>query len=107
MRVTKREAKEIQALKRLRDEEIDLTDIPPLKNWDKAVIGRFYRPLKKSLTIRIDADLLARLRAGGKGYQTRINALLRRALDSPDRSAIRFQLTEFGLWPRRGHRHGH
>ena len=62
MKVTKRQAKEIQALKRLRNEEIDLTDIPPLTNWNKAVIGRFYRPIKKSLTIRLDADVLAWLR---------------------------------------------
>ncbi len=81
MKVTKRQAKEIEALKQLKDEEIDLTDIPPLDKWDKAVIGRFYRPRKKSLTIRIDADVLAWLKAQGKGYQTRINALLRGAMD--------------------------
>jgi uncharacterized protein (DUF4415 family) len=79
-KLTKRQAKEIQALKRLRDEAIDLTDIPPLENWNHAVIGKFYRPRKKSLTIRIDADVLAWLRAQGKGYQTRINALLREAM---------------------------
>ena len=65
MKVTKRQAKEIRALKRLRDEGIDLTDIPPLRNWSKAVIGKFYRPRKKSLTIRIDADVLAWLQAHG------------------------------------------
>jgi len=81
MKVTKRQAKEIVALKQLRDEEIDLTDIPPLKNWNEAVIGKFYRPRKKSLTIRIDADVLAWLGMQGKGYQTRINALLREAMD--------------------------
>ena len=80
MKVTKRQAKEIRALKRLRDERIDLTDIPPLRNWSKAVIGKFYRPRKKSLTIRIDADVLAWLRGQGKGYQTRINALLREVM---------------------------
>ena len=81
MKVTKRQAKEIQSLKRLRDEGIDLTDIPPLRNWSKAVIGKFYRPRKKSLTIRIDADVLAWLRGQGKGYQTRINALLRETMN--------------------------
>ena len=81
MKVTKRQGKEIQALKRLRDEEIDLRDIPPLRNWSKAVIGKFYRPRKKSLTIRIDADVLAWLRGQGKGYQTRINALLRETMN--------------------------
>ena len=79
--LTKRQAEEIRALKRLRDERIDLTDIPPLRNWSKAVIGKFYRPRKKSLTIRIDADVLAWLRGQGKGYQTRINALLRETMN--------------------------
>ncbi len=80
MKVTKRQAREIQSLKRLRDEEIDLTDIRPLTNWNNAVIGKFYRPIKKSLTIRLDADVLAWLRGQGKGYQTRINAMLREAM---------------------------
>ncbi len=100
-KITKRQAKEIQALKRLRDEEIDLTDIPPLSYWNKAVIGKFYRPVKKSLTIRIDADVLAWLRGQGKGYQTRINALLREAMDGLGSSGIRIRLTEFGAWDRR------
>lgn len=80
MKVTKHQAKEIQALQRLRDGEIDLTDIPQLRGWDRAVVGKFYRPIKKSLTIRLDADVLAWLRGQGKGYQTRINALLREAM---------------------------
>ena len=80
MKVTKHQAKEIQALQRLRDGEIDLTDIPQLRDWDKAAIGKFYRPIKKSLTIRLDADVLAWLRGPGRGYQTRINALLREAM---------------------------
>jgi uncharacterized protein (DUF4415 family) len=82
-KVTRRQARELQALKRLKDEEIDLTDIPERADWSKAVVGKFYRPIKKSLTIRIDADVLAWLRAQGKGYQTRINALLREAMTSP------------------------
>ena len=89
MKVTKRQAKEIQSLKRLRDEEIDLTDIPPLRNWSKAVIGKFYRPRKKSLTIRIDADVLAWLRGQGKGYQTRINALLRETMNGVQPSSVK------------------
>ena len=89
MKVTKRQAKEIRALKRLRDEGIDLTDIPPLRNWSKAVIGKFYRPRKKSLTIRIDADVLAWLRGQGKGYQTRINALLRETMNGVRSSSVK------------------
>jgi uncharacterized protein (DUF4415 family) len=64
----------------MKNAEIDLTDIPQSANWDKAVVGKFYRPIKKSLTIRIDADVLAWLKKQGKGYQTRINGLLRSAM---------------------------
>lgn len=105
MRLTKRQAKEIQALKGLKEDEIDFSDIPVLQNWHEAVIGKFYRPVKKSLTIRVDADVLARLRTHGKGYQTRINALLRQAVENPSPGAIRIRLTECALWPKRGFRH--
>ena len=91
MKVTRRQAKEIQALKQMRDEEIDLSDIPPLRNWNRAMIGKFYRPIKKSVTIRIDADVLAWLRGQGKGYQTRINALLREAMGRPGPSGNRIR----------------
>jgi uncharacterized protein (DUF4415 family) len=79
-------AKEIEDLRRMKDDEIDLTDIPETADWSKAVVGKFYRPRKKSLTIRIDADVLAWLKAQGKGYQTRINALLREAFEGHSRS---------------------
>ena len=75
-------AKQFAALRRMKDEDIDLTDIPPTADWSKAVVGKFYRPIKKSLTIRVDADVLAWLKNQGKGYQTRINGLLREAMES-------------------------
>ena len=56
MRGTKRaQANEIRALKRMKDREIDTTDIPPVLDWSKAVVGKFYRPIKKPLTIRLDS----------------------------------------------------
>ena len=80
-KLTRNQAKKIRALKRMKDDEIDSTDIPLTRDWSNAVVGKFYRPIKKSLTIRIDADVLAWLKAQGKGYQTRINALLREAME--------------------------
>ena len=73
--------KQITALMRMKDEDIDLSDIPEIKDWKKAIVGKFYRPIKKPLTIRLDADVLAWLKAQGKGYQTRINSLLREAME--------------------------
>jgi len=77
--------KEITALRRMKDEDIELSDIPEITDWSKAVVGKFYRPIKKSLTIRVDADVLAWLKSQGKGYQTRINSLLRQAMEHPTR----------------------
>jgi uncharacterized protein (DUF4415 family) len=70
--------KELQKLAAKPDHEIDLTDIPEIREIPRdAVIGRFYRPKKSTVTIRLDADVLAWLKATGEGYQTRINAYLR------------------------------
>jgi len=80
-RIKSVQANEIRALKRMKDREIDTTDIPPVLDWSKAVVGKFYRPIKKPLTIRVDADVLAWLKGQGKGYQTRINALLRGSME--------------------------
>ena len=80
MKLTKEQAKQIRTLKRMNDEDIDFSDIPALTGNEKFVVGKFYRPVKKSLTIRIDADVLAWIKAGGKGYQTRINSYLREAM---------------------------
>jgi uncharacterized protein (DUF4415 family) len=72
---------ELRALRRMKDSSIDTTDIPPVRDWSKAVVGKFYRPIKKPLTIRLDADVLDWLKGQGKGYQTRINALLRSSME--------------------------
>ena|SRR5579872_2913732 len=49
MKLTRTKAKHIRTLKGLKDEDIDFTDIPEKTNWSKAVVGKFYRPIKKSL----------------------------------------------------------
>lgn len=45
-----------------------------------ADVGTLYRPIKKPVTLRIDADVLAWLKKQGPGYQTRINQALRRVM---------------------------
>jgi len=78
-------AERIAALKALAarpDSEIDYSDIPPLteKFWQNAVRNPFYKPTKTSTTVRIDSDVLHWLRQQGRGYQSRINAILRREM---------------------------
>ncbi|HEX7362527.1 MAG TPA: BrnA antitoxin family protein [Bryobacteraceae bacterium] len=63
------------------DSEVDFSDIPLQDpndpKWKNAVVGRFYRPIKKPIALRLDADLIAWLKAKGPGYQSRINEILR------------------------------
>jgi uncharacterized protein (DUF4415 family) len=80
--LTAAQRRELAALAALPDDTIDYSDIPPLteKFWENAVRNPFYRPVKQQLTVRLDADVIAWLRRQGKGYQTRLNALLRGAM---------------------------
>jgi uncharacterized protein (DUF4415 family) len=58
----------------------DLTDpdAPEVADWSGAVRGGLYRPVKQPVTMRLDADVLEWFRSHhAKGYQTRINAVLR------------------------------
>jgi len=73
---------ELRALAERPDSEIDYSDIPELdeKFWQNAVPNPFYRPTKTAKTLRIDSDVLAWFMRTGKGYQSRINAILREAM---------------------------
>jgi len=85
-KVSKKVAKELAALARMPDDKIDLTDAPEVREWRGAVVGKFYRPIKKPVTIRVDADVLDWLKRQGNGYQTRINKLLREAMEGRRRA---------------------
>lgn len=73
---------ELKALANKSDEDIDYSDIPPSSDeqWSNAERGKFYRPLKTQASVRIDADVMEWLKRPGKGYQTRLNAILREAM---------------------------
>jgi uncharacterized protein (DUF4415 family) len=45
-------------------------------------IADFYRPLKRPVTLRLDADVIAWFKKDGRRYQTRINQALRRVMES-------------------------
>ncbi len=71
---------EIEALAALPEEEIDTSDIPEILDWAGARRGLLYRPVKKQITLRLDADVVAWFRANapnGRGYQTEMNRVLR------------------------------
>jgi uncharacterized protein (DUF4415 family) len=80
--LTAKQEAELKALAAKPDSAIDHGDIPPLDDafWRNAVRNPVYRPTKTSTTVRLDNDVLLWLRSQGKGYQSRINAILRREM---------------------------
>jgi uncharacterized protein (DUF4415 family) len=80
--LTAREKRELAAIAELPDDQIDTSDIPelPLSAWKDAVRGKFYRPIKRAVSMRLDADVIAWLKKPGKGYQTRANEILRQRM---------------------------
>ena len=74
--------KELAALAAKPESEIDFSDLPATteQDWRGAMRGKFYRPTKQQLTVRIDSDVLEWLKSQGKGYQSRLNDILRMAM---------------------------
>lgn len=73
---------EVAALQAKPDSDIDTSDIPELTQafWQNAVRNPFYKPTKTVTTVRVDSDVLVWLKSNGKGYQTRLNVILREAM---------------------------
>ena len=73
---------DLARIDRMRDADIDYSDIPPLDRTFLKKATMAWPPAKKQLTIRLDADVLDWLKGHGKGYQTRINRILRVVMES-------------------------
>jgi uncharacterized protein (DUF4415 family) len=68
---------ELAALEAMSDNDIDYSDIPQQLDWTGAVRGKFYRPNKEAVTIRLDSDVVAWFKASEPKYQTAVNRVLR------------------------------
>ena len=76
-----RVTEEIRRAYRDRDTRLEKLDpdaplLPP-EAWANATIGRYYRPIKTQITVRIDREILDWLKSKGSGHLTRINEILR------------------------------
>ncbi len=81
---------ESERLAAMPDDTIDLSDMPEVTDWTGWVRGKFYRPVKKQVTLRLDSDLIDWFKTqqgGGRGYQTAINAALRKVVDGERKKA--------------------
>lgn len=81
--LTEKRKAELAKIANLSDKSIDFSDIAETtaKDWSDAERGKFYKPIKQQLTVRVDADVVAWLKQQGKGYQSRLNNILREAMN--------------------------
>jgi len=84
-RLTEAQQAELKALEAQPDATIDTSDIPPVTDFVGGIRGAFFRPIKKPLSLRLDADIIDWFRQGGEGYQSRINAALREYVEQHKR----------------------
>ena len=77
----KRSSTDWQRLETMKDQDIDVSDNPELdERFFKEAI--WWPGPKRQITLRLDPDVLAFFRKGGRGYQTTINAVLRRYVEA-------------------------
>jgi len=79
-KINKKDLNKVNAIK---DKDIDFTDISEIKNLAglRPRLDRsLYKPIKVAVTCKLDADVVAWLKQGGKGYQTRLNSILRQVM---------------------------
>jgi uncharacterized protein (DUF4415 family) len=72
---------EAEALASMPENAVDTDEMPEIADWSKAVRGGLYKPVKKPLSLRIDADVIDWFQRKGSGYQTRMNLALREYVD--------------------------
>ena len=75
-----------ERVRNMKDEDIDFSDIPRItpEMFANAVIRKNFKPItrKSQLTLRIDQDVIEFFKAQGRGYQTKINQLLRAYMEA-------------------------
>jgi uncharacterized protein (DUF4415 family) len=81
--ITDRQRRELRRLAARPDAQIDFSDAPERSPRASEVeVGRFYRPIKQLVSLRVDADVLSWFRGRGKKYQTYMNEVLRREMQT-------------------------
>jgi len=86
---SKKSGSDFDPLLVMKDSEIDTTDLPEVspKQFARTIVRQGLKPApaKAQVTIRVDRDVLAWFRKQGRGYQTRINTLLRAYMEAHKR----------------------
>lgn len=80
---------DLAKIDRMKDADINYSDIPPLSKSFFTTATEAWPPTKQQVTVRLDADVLTWLKAHGRGYQTRLNRILRAAMEGQPSSRLR------------------
>jgi uncharacterized protein (DUF4415 family) len=81
--ITDKQRRELSRLAVRPDSQIDFSDASERNPQPSDIqVGRFYRPIKQLVSLRVDADVLAWFRGQGKKYQTYMNEVLRREMQT-------------------------
>jgi len=91
-RRTAEERAMIERLKTMPDSEIDFSDAPEVADFSGWERGNFFRPVKKIITVRFDADIINFFKLTAKNYQTAMNAALREYMLEKQKNAIQVQI---------------
>jgi uncharacterized protein (DUF4415 family) len=84
--ISDNERRELKRLAARPDSRIDFSDAPERHPRASDVqAGRFYRPIKQLVSLRVDADVLHWFRGRGRKYQTYMNEVLRREMQTNER----------------------
>lgn len=80
---------DLAKIDRMKDADINYSDIPPLSKSFFTTATEAWPSTKQQVTVRLDADVLTWLKAHGRGYQTRLNRILRAAMEGQPSSRLR------------------
>ena len=81
--ISEAQRRELRRLAAMPDSTINFSDAPERIPPPASIhVGRFYRPIKQLVSIRVDADVLAWFKGRGKKYQTHMNEVLRREMQT-------------------------
>lgn len=86
-KLTEEQRDDLRKLADMPDGAIDYSDIPQITDFSGFEVGKLYRPLKETVTVRLDSDVLYWLKQGGKGYQSRLNAILRKEMSAQSKGS--------------------
>lgn len=78
----------------IRNEDIDYSDNPPVRDFSKAEVGKFYRPVKDQVTLRVDRPVLQWFRENNDKYQTAINQVLLDYMKEQRRAEMRRRIAD-------------